>query len=999
MPNFIDEFTVQRVKEAANANFLTVIRDFVTLKEPRSGHEYKGDCPICKSHDKFCFNDSKHIYKCWHCNDFGGNDATSFVMTVKNCSFPDAIHYLGHLFSIDTEPSKPFESPKPKSGKFCERMLKESGLTYADVTANVYKVDDHSIAFQTKTFHPGTVNDRGELVDGDDVVIEYYDLDGFPVTYEKKDSKKRNTGERAAYYRIRWQFPDSHLDKDGKSFKYKSPYGSSTPIYIPERLRNLYRQQTPVDRLFIQEGEKKAEKACKHGIPSVAISGIQNLGYNGSLPEDIIRIIRTCQVKEVIFLMDSDWNDLSKDKKLTEDIAKRPRNFFFAARNFKEYMRSLKNQDLYVEIYIGHTICHNGDKGIDDLLANTLKGNESAFIDDLNHYINEKTTSGTFSELFKITSWSDHKLEEIWCLDSVYKFAELHASELKQLPEFMFGRHKWKFDESGQVVFAQPFDDDEKFWDERSYVDRSGNPRVECTYSYVNAKNFLQNRGFGRYRLPNGTFNYIHVDTPFVSNIIATDARDYLVQFAEINCNRNVLEMLYKGSVQYLGPDKLSQLNFIEPHFLDPARDRQIFYFADNCWMVSRDKVEQVSYSSINHHVWKERKRSIAAKYLGPLISFIHMSNGTYRYQVTELGRKCHFLTFLINASNFTWRKEGSDDLTDEEVVENYQHLLSKLCAIGYMSMDVKDPNVTRAVIAMDGKQSEVGESNGRSGKSLVGELMRHITTIAYINGKKRDILDDQFIWNDVTEKTRLVFIDDVLQSFNFEFLFPCITGDWTVNYKGGTRITFPFCSSPKLYIPTNHTIKGDGSSFSDRQWLIAFSDFYNSNHKPADDFGQLFFSEWDFEQWNLTWNLVANCIQLYLRFGVIQAPGDRIELRRMRQEITEGFILWADEYFSEPTRLNVQISRKSLQDAYFESDPSQRKYVTPTEFKKRFKKYCQYRGYIFNPKMYDPVTGLPNKLDRDGRPVLDDKSGGIEFFTVGTVPGKSDDSSSTALF
>ena len=42
------------------------------------------------------------------------------------------------------------------------------------------------------------------------------------------------------------------------------------------------------------------------------------------------------------------------------------------------------------------------------------------------------------------------------------------------------------------------------------------------------------------------------------------------------------------------------------------------------------------------------------------------------------------------------------------------------------------------------------------------------------------------------------------------------------------------------------------------------------------DDFGVLFFSEWDFTQWNLTWNMLANCIQLYLKFGVVQAPGER---------------------------------------------------------------------------------------------------------------------------
>ena len=116
--------------------------------------------------------------------------------------------------------------------------------------------------------------------------------------------------------------------------------------------------------------------------------------------------------------------------------------------------------------------------------------------------------------------------------------------------------------------------------------------------------------------------------------------------------------------------------------------------------------------------------------------------------------------------------------------------------------MEAKDNNVSKAVVGMDGKQSEVGDSNGRSGKSLIGELMRCAIPTAYIPGKRSDLFNDQFVWNDVLENTKLVFIDDVLQNFNFEFLFPNITGDWSVNYKGGRRITIPFSASPKSTLP-----------------------------------------------------------------------------------------------------------------------------------------------------------------------------------------------------
>lgn len=996
MRMFYSEEDKRRIADASEKKLLDVARDFHEFR--KSGVSYVCDCPHCGATRKFSIHPEKDVFGCWSCHNVNGSGAVAYLMKVEGKDYISALEYLANRFNvlIDEKPKKPLKSAskmkvKSKAAKgqdtdsFCARMLSASGLTFEDVTARVYKSDDTQSLFELRTFRPGTIDEKGAIVKGDDVIIEYYDLDGMPVTYYRKDSKKRIVGDKKEYFRVRWQYPDEHLDKEGKPFKYKSPPGSGTPIYIPERLRQLFKSKTPINRLYIQEGEKKAEAACKHGIPSIAVSGIQNLGMNGSLPEDVVRIIQECQVKEVAFIFDSDWNDISANIKINDQVEKRPRNFFYAARNFKEYMRALKNRNIYVEIFVGHIQKNPAeDKGLDDLLANTLRGKESEFAKDIEFACNDKKGAGKYVEMFKVTTWTDHKLQELWCLHSHEAFAHLHKDILANLPEFVFGRYRWKFDEKGNIVLAQPFDDDEKFWQEDKKYDKAGNERIEYNFCYVNSQNFLQNRGFGRLRRLDKTYQFIHLDPPVVRTIDASDARDYLFNFAKHYCCKEVNEMLIKGVSQYVGPDKLSLLSFIEPNFIKANRESQYFYFAKSCWYITKDTVQEIGYEGITHHIWEEQRKGIPAKYLGkPLITFEKEGDG-YNYRLSNQGRLSHFLQFLVNTSNFTWRKQ-SGEITDEERNENNIHLLSKLCAIGYMAMEAKDNNVARAVIGMDGKQSEVGESNGRSGKSLVGELMRCVEPTAYIPGKRSDIFNDQFIWNDVQENTKLVFIDDVLLNFNFEFLFPNITGDWSINYKGGRRITIPFAQSAKIYIATNHAIRGSGSSFTDRQWLLAFSDFYNDTHKPVDDFGCLFFSEWDFDQWNLTWNLLANCIQLYLQFGVIQAPGERLEQRKLRQEITETVISWADEYFSDSTHLNVRLSRKELWDGLCTYDPAQRKYLTPTTFKKKFIMYCHWKGYTFNPQKYDKVTGKPFQFDKDGRPVVDDKAGGVEYFTVGT--------------
>jgi len=989
---------------------LDVVGDFVTLHKNGSV-SYKGDCPLCKGADKLEVNPGKSICKCFSCGAKGAKTPVSFLMTYELMSYPEALEHLArHIGMVlpDGPPQKKATKPvkkasgiaKKEADSFCSRMLAESGLTTADIRAKVFRRGKDKSEFHVATFRKGTVDEKG-MIDpkGDDVIIEYYDLDGNPIMYDVLGRNKRPTGERREYFRVRWQYPDEHKDKDGKAGKYKSPYGGGTHLYIPQRIRDAWKTESEITRLFVQEGEKKAEKACKHGIMSVGISGIQNLGQQGRLPEDLIRIIQTCRVKEVVFLLDSDWNSISANLRVTDDAMKRPRNFFYAVKNFKDYCDGLKNREIWIDVYFGHVNRNEADdKGIDDLLTNTLNGREQELVDDINLLVNEKNLTGKHLTFYKITTATDNKIMSYWHLDHPARFAEAHKEILRNMPEFKLGKHKWRFNEEGEFESAQPLESDEQYWEEIEQYDKSGNPRKHLTFNYNRCFKFLQNRGFGRYRKIDNSVALIRIEPPTVRIVEAFDIRDFVTEFTKSVASEDVLNMLYRGGPQYLGPDKLSNLNFIQPSFREPSRDKQVFFFEDNCWEVNEDGIQETDYTKIHLHIWANKKSRFSVKKTGPLIQ-IERDPETkhFRYKLTDTGRRCHFLQFLINASNFTWRKEkivaGQGDdideanrvvITEEERQDNIEHLIAKMSAIGYMLMEAKDRSVSRAVVAMDGKQSEVGASNGRSGKSIIGEMFKHLMPSFYINGKTKDIQGDQFVWNDLVEGMRCCFIDDVRPNFDFEFLFANITGDWNVNYKGGGRATFPFNISPKIYLTTNHALNGDGSSFLDRQWLIAFSDFYNNEHKPVDDFGALFFDEWDYEQWNLHWNLMAECIRTYLRFGVVEAPGERLEARRLRQQVGESFILWADEFFSDDEKINVRIPRSQLyKDEFLEYAPDQRKWITAPIFKKKFINYCALKGYIFNPGRYDASSGLPMFFDKDGQPVLDDKSGGVEYFSI----------------
>ena len=130
----------------------------------------------------------------------------------------------------------------------------------------------------------------------------------------------------------------------------------------------------------------------------------------------------------------------------------------------------------------------------------------------------------------------------------------------------------------------------------------------------------------------------------------------------------------------------------------------------------------------------------------------------------------------------------------------------------------------------------------------------------------------------------------------------------------------------------------------------------------------------------------MAQSVQIYFRFGYVPAPGERLEMRKLRQDIGEEFILWADEYFSDESRLNTELKRKDLYDTFLAFVGSEKKkFYTVNSFKAKMKYYCKFRDYFFNPECYNPKTGEYRKTDRDGRIVYDNKRGGVEYFTIGT--------------
>lgn len=972
------------------------IRHFIPNLTGRGATQYR-KCPECGKEGKgkgLCVTHkgSKNLAKCFSCG-FSLADPIAAEQYFSKCSFPEAVKRVAEASGIiiETEEERRARSiaanRKKNSKSFCEAQLKASGLTLDDVHATIH-IENGQMA--VPTFRRGGIDRSGNINDSDDeMLIYYYDLHGKLMTYSK-----RGAGSKLLpYVRVRWSNPAAHLDRDGRETKYQSPAGAPTRLYIPQYIRERYQRAEHIDTLIVQEGEKKAEKACKHGIPSVGIQGIFNIGNEETgLIQDLQYIIQTCSVKNVVLLFDSDWDHLSQKLQVGDYVDYRPNAFAKAAIKFKTYVQTLHGIGVSVDIYFGHINPNEkNDKGIDDLLTNSLAGREGELLQDILSTLFTHDGKGTYVDIHKISSKTDNQIKDYWSLNDPGQFFDRHRDVLLTLPNFRFAKMAYRV-EDGKILQASKTSERD-FW----RVSRNDKDKKNIEFDAYEAIEFVSANGFYRIHtsdLEVDQYKFVRIDEGIVHPSGPTEIRDfafyYILQATKDPDVRNFFAARL-GSL--LGPDKLERIKKIDDTFDRFEPHIQRMYYLNGQIQITSNGIEYGD--RILGQVWNDKIISRKFKRV-PLISdIVKDENGKYQVYVTEESKACEFWQFIQNTSHF-WATPGYT-MTPQDDQEYYNHLVNKITTIGYLLVDYKYQTELKAVIAMDGQMGEVAQSNGRTGKSLIGKALSYILDQTYIDGRNTKN-DDEYLYSNVTLRTRNIFLDDVKVNFDFERFFGAVTGDLAVNPKTKARFVIKNEKSPKFYITTNHAINAQNRSALDRIAYMAFSDWYNDNHSPIDDFGHQFFADWDDEQWNLFDNFMAECCMFYLKSmscgwfrqgkGAVPPPMRDITRRTLKQQMGEAFYQWAEIYFDESSdKLNERLARKVMYDAYHSAFPDSKFGVTPSNFRTKLVFYCQFKGYHFN-------ISKPNK---DGNSFSDfkrsnpgesfigeaDKSGGVEYFSV----------------
>ena len=986
------EQDIDRVRRAAD------IRQFVPGLQGRGSTQYC-ECPECHASGKnkglaVTHKSGVDIAKCFKCG-FSLNGAINACMYFDKVAFPEAVKRVADRSGIYIESDaerrqRSIDTNKRAMKKtFCQSQLEASGLTLSDITAKVH-LDDNSGDTYVATFRRGGADKFFNINQVDDeMLIYYYDLWGNPVKYATRGA----AGHLKPYVRIRWSNPALHTDSSGKEIKYQTPKGAPVKFYIPQYIRDKFLSSAHIETLIVQEGEKKAEKACKHGIPSIGIQGIYNIGdAESGLIQDLQYLVQKCSVKNVVLLMDSDWNHLGRNLTVGDAVDARPNTFSKAVIKFKKYVQTLHNLGVYVDVFFAHVNENeHGDKGIDDLLVGTLRGHEDELAGEMERTMFSHDGHGSHIDIYKISAKTDQQIRDYWHLNDREAFFEAHKEQLSQLANFRFARIQYRV-EDGKLVQASRYSDGKEFWT----VDYNDKGKKVIDFDYLEAYSFINASGFYRIHtsdLDVDQYRFVRIDDGVVHLSGPNEIREFMYYYArQATKDKDVLQMLASGLGRYLGADKLERIERIDDNFdrFEPYIQR-MYYNNGQLQVTSRG----IEFGDILGQVWSDKV--IARKFKRvPVISRIAFDNeGGFSVFPTAEGEQCEFFKFLCNVSNF-WLSPGYQ-LTDTDRQEFSQHLVNKITTIGYLLSDYKYQTELKAVIAMDGQLGEVAQSNGRTGKSLIGVALSKMLNQTPVDGRNTKN-DDEFLYSNVTPRTRNIFIDDVKVNFDFERFFFAVTGDLAVNPKGGCRFIIPCEKSPKFYITTNHAINANSRSALARITYMAFSNWYNDSHTPIDDFGHCFFSDWDEAQWNLFDNLMAECVMFYLKSmaegwsragqGAVPPPMHDIQMRTLKQQMGEAFYQWAEVFFDDTTHnLNDRIPRKDMYEKYHSSFPDSKFGVTPSNFRTKLVYYCQFRGFHFN-------VSKPNKDGLSFRDFIEqhpgesfiggpDKSGGVEFFSV----------------
>lgn len=392
------------------------------------------------------------------------------------------------------------------------------------------------------------------------------------------------------------------------------------------------------------------------------------------------------------------------------------------------------------------------------------------------------------------------------------------------------------------------------FWD----TDKNG----KLSLNDYKFKLFLENRGFYKVQLNEQEFTFVKVYNNVINEVNETNIKDFVLNHV-LDVNMDVYNFFARSTSKFT-ENYLNQLDTKDLAMIRDTDNESYLFFKNGVLKITKDNTELIDYINIGGFVWEKN-----------IIPF--------NYQKTTL--KSDFEKFIYNVSN--------SDEKRKLIIET---------AIGYLLNTYKKQDEGLAVIFYDETLND--NPSGRTGKTLISKAISHCRKLKTLNGKEFNN-KGQFPYQTIELDDNVICFDDMERTFKFESLFSIITGNLVLNKKNKQPIEIPFSQSPKIMFTSNYILSGVGDSHDARKLEIELYRHYSKNYKPIDEFGKLFFSDWNNDEWNAFFKYMIENIQKYFKNGLILSELKTGKTKKLIANTCEDFydfceneFLWKPEHF-----------------------------------------------------------------------------------------------------
>jgi len=429
---------------------------------------------------------------------------------------------------------------------------------------------------------------------------------------------------------------------------------------------------------------------------------------------------------------------------------------------------------------------------------------------------------------------------------------------------------------------------------------------------HISFKSFLEENGFYKFN-PEGSRSYVfvRVTNNLIDHTSEKEIKDFILNYL-LEIDDITVYNYFAEHTRYFREEFLTLLSSIDVYFIEDTKDTAYLYYKSGAVKVTKGTVTPIDYLDLGGYVWKD-----------------HVIDRTF---VMCESNECDYKTFISNICG-----------NDESRIESMRS------TIGYLLHAWKNLSYSPATILNDEQISDSPE--GGTGKGLFINALSHMKKVVVIDGKSFNF-EKSFAYQLVSADTQILCFDDVSKHFNFERLFSVVTEGLTLEKKNKDAIKIPFSKSPKVAITTNYAIRGKGSSFERRKWELELAQFYTREYTPLKEFGKLMFGEWNDDEWCSFDNFMIECLQLYLRSGLVKSEFVNLKIRRLSAETCHEFIEWCGILDDMPPNKMLATNTKIFkQDLYFDFiednpdfAPKSKMTVSRTRFYKWLTAYNQFK-------------------------------------------------------